>query len=103
VAGAAAPSDWRYADLREYQVQLYHNDQLAGEGIGANVLVDPRESLTWLVNDVNSLGEPLKAGQLVPTRTCLALVTVQAGDEILSDYGELGKLRMWVADLTREH
>ncbi|MGA1643791.1 MAG: 2-keto-4-pentenoate hydratase, partial [bacterium] len=97
VAGAAAPSDWRYADLREHQVQLYRNGQLAGEGIGVNVLGDPREALTWLVNDVNSRGETLKAGQLVTTGTCLVPVTVQAGDEILSDYGVFGKLRMRVA------
>ena len=97
VAGAAAPSDWRYADLREHQVQLYRNGQLAGEGIGSNVLGDPREALTWLVNDVNSRGETLKAGQLVTTGTCLVPVTVQAGDEILSDYGVFGKLRMRVA------
>ena len=97
VAGAAAPSDWRYADLREHQVQLYRNGQLAGEGIGANVLGDPREALTWLVNDVTSRGETLKAGQLVTTGTCLVPVTVQAGDEILSDYGMFGKLRIRVA------
>ena len=97
VAGAAASSDWRYADLREHRVQLYRNGELAGEGIGSNVLGDPREALTWLVNDVNSRGETLKAGQLVTTGTCLVPVTVQAGDEILSDYGVFGKLRMKIS------
>jgi 2-keto-4-pentenoate hydratase len=78
-------------------VQLYRNGQLAGEGIGSNVLGDPREALTWLVNDVTSRGETLKAGQLVTTGTCLVPVTVQAGDEILSDYGVFGKLRIQIS------
>jgi 2-keto-4-pentenoate hydratase len=97
LVGAAAPSDWRFADLRQHQVQLFRNGQMVRKGIGSNVLGDPREALTWLVNDVNSRGETLLAGQLVTTGTCLVPVTVQPGDEILSDYGLFGQLRMRMA------
>ena len=97
IVGPAVAPDWRDRDLREHQVQLYRNGQLAGEGVGSNVLGDPREALTWLVNDVTSRGETLQAGQLVTTGTCLVPVAVEAGDEVFVDFGEFGQLQLRIA------
>ncbi|MDA0289234.1 MAG: fumarylacetoacetate hydrolase family protein, partial [Proteobacteria bacterium] len=77
---------------------LYRNGHLASEGVGANVLGDPREALTWLVNDVTSRGETLRRGQFVTTGTCHVPLVVEPGDEILADYGVFGKLRMRIAE-----
>ena len=95
--GNSAPKDWRYSDLSKQEVQLYRNGHLASEGVGANVLGDPREALTWLVNDVTSRGETLRRGQFVTTGTCHVPLVVEPGDEILADYGAFGHLQMRIA------
>ena len=96
--GNSVPLEWKYSNLSKHEVQLYRNGHLASEGVGANVLGDPREALTWLVNDVTSRGETLRRGQFVTTGTCHVPLVVEPADEILADYGVFGKLRMRIAE-----
>ena len=70
----------------------------SAHGVSAHVLGDPREALTWLVNDITSRGETLRRGQFVTTGTCHVPLVVEPGDEILADYGVFGKLRMRIAE-----
>ena len=72
-------------DYRSYSEKV-------AEGSGANVLEDPREALSWLVNDVGSRGVSIGAGELVTTGTCVVPVPVSPGDEILADFGVLGQV-----------
>ncbi|MEZ5652521.1 MAG: hydratase [Burkholderiaceae bacterium] len=96
VFGAPAADDWRRIDLRAHRVDgtVVRNDRVAleREGIGANVHGDPRAALTWLVNELSSIGVALSAGQIVSTGTCLAPMAIMPGDEVRGDYGVLGRI-----------
>lgn len=90
VLGPAAPDTWRAIDLASHPVVLRVNGVDASTGAGANVLGDPRIALAWLANDRAERGEPLLAGEVVTTGTCVTPAPVRPGDELLADFGHLG-------------
>ncbi len=71
---------------------MLRNGAVAENGIGSNVLGDPRIALTWLANELSAHGETLKAGQVVTTGTCVKPVPLAQGDRFEGDLGELGKV-----------
>ena len=90
VLGAPAPEGWREIDLADHPVALRIDGAIASTGTGANVLGDPRIALAWLANDRARRGEPLLAGEVVTTGTCVVPAPVGPGGEILADFGPLG-------------
>jgi 2-keto-4-pentenoate hydratase len=96
VLGAAAPGNWRDVDLVGHRVTgtVTHAARtdvpLTREGVGANVLGDPRIALAWLVNELSGLGIALKAGQVVTTGTCLTPLPIAPGDHVTADFGQFG-------------
>ena len=98
VLGLAAPDVWRDLDLSTYPVhaRVEHGNQLkyTREGTGGNVLGDPRIALTWLANQLSSLGITLQKGHVVTTGTCMVPLELQPGDSASADYGPLGRVEM---------
>lgn len=90
VLGPAAPDAWRDVDLASHPVVFRVNGAEASTGSGANVLGDPRIALAWIANDRAERGEPLVAGEVVTTGTCVIPATVGPGDELEADFGPLG-------------
>lgn len=88
--GAAARNVWRSHDLSAHVVEARLNRRWAADGVGANVLGDPRTALTWMVNELRVFGDGIRAGDLVTTGTCLAPVAIAPGDQVSADFGELG-------------
>jgi len=72
--------------------------RLEREGIGANVLGDPREALTWLVNELSQIGVMLREGQVVTTGTCLVPLPIVSGDRVACDFGVLGSVSVSFGD-----
>jgi 2-keto-4-pentenoate hydratase len=97
VLGDVVPA-WRALDLAAQPVSLSVNGAVAGQGVGANVLGDPRLALTWLANDRIARDEPLRAEQIVTTGTCLQPVAIGAGDEVVADFGALGRVELRFAE-----
>lgn len=89
VQGPIAPDTWRDFDLASYTVTGWVNDT-PHQGIGRNVLGSPTVALTWLANELSRLGNPLRAGQLVTTGTCVVPMPIAPGDRIRGDFGVLG-------------
>jgi 2-keto-4-pentenoate hydratase len=79
-------------DLAGHKGHMFRNDAVAEEGIGSNVLGDPRIALTWLANELSRHGETLKAGQVVTTGTCVKPVAIAQGDRLEGDLGVLGRV-----------
>ena len=102
VLGQAAPDSWRTLDLSTYAVQARVERgtrlEYTREGTGANVLGDPRIALTWLVNQLSSLGITLQKGQVVTTGTCMVPLELEPGDTAIADYGPLGRVSMTFSD-----
>lgn len=94
VLGPATIADWRAIDLAAHHAigSVYHGGgrRVQRQGVGANVLGDPRDALAWLVNELSSLGITLRAGATVTTGTCVAPMPIEAGDTIEADFGVLG-------------
>ncbi|HMB48151.1 MAG TPA: hydratase [Afifellaceae bacterium] len=90
VLGAATGADWRALDLSAHPVHAGIAGRYERDGIGANVLDDPRIALAWLVNEVNALGITAKAGEVVTTGTCMAPLEILSGDRVQADFGVLG-------------
>ncbi len=98
VLGPEAPALWRGLDLAAHRVIGHVAGRLTREGVGANVLGDPRNALTWLANELSAHGETLRAGQVVTTGTCLVPLEVAPGDEVAADFGPLGRTRLRFSD-----
>lgn len=102
VLGPAAHEVWRTRDLSQHKVHARVERQAklqgTGEGIGAQVLGDPRIALTWLANQLSGLGITLAQGQVVTTGTCMTPLDIEPGDAVMADYGDLGRVTMRFAD-----
>ena len=85
-------SDFKNIDFKNFKVNCYKNNELAESGIGSNVLGDPLIALTWIINELSSLNITCKKQQIIMTGTCIKPLTVQAGDNIVMDFCELGRV-----------
>ena len=85
---------WRSLDLAAHRVIGRVGTRLEREGIGANVLGDPRIALVWLANELSQHGVTLAKDQIVTTGTCLVPLEIAAGDNVSVDYGPLGRIAM---------
>ncbi len=96
--GHAAPPNWRELDLSAHRVQATVSNRegvrFARDGTGRAALGDPRTALTWLANELSSLGLTLEAGQFVSTGTCMVPLEVEPGDAVHADFGALGALAL---------
>lgn len=90
--GEATAADWRSLNLADHKLDAYLNGEHAASGIGSNALGDPRIALTWLVNELNTFADGLKAGEVVTTGTCITPVPIVPGDHLRVDFGALGQI-----------
>ena len=88
------PESWREIDLAAHSAALTINGTVVAEGIGANVLGDPRIALAWLANDRILHGAPLLAGEIITTGTCIVPAAIAPGDDVLADFGALGRVSL---------
>ena len=94
VLGPEAPPTWRDLDLAAHVVIGRVGERPACEGRGANVLGDPRIALAWLANELSRHGMVLAAGQFVTTGTCMQPLEIGPGDDVLADFGSLGRVSL---------
>jgi 2-keto-4-pentenoate hydratase len=92
VIGPATPDIWRSLDLVAFKPTGRVSANPPVIGLGSNVFGSPRVAMTWLINELSSLGITAKQGQVVTTGTCLVPMPIQAGDEVIGDFGELGQV-----------
>lgn len=92
VIGPATVADWRRNDLASHVIEVAINGKPACEGKGENVLGSPRIALTWIANELSLSGDMLRAGQTVTTGTCIVPAKIAAGDAVVADFGEYGRV-----------
>ena len=90
--GPAAPAGWQELDLAAHRVSAARNGLVVSEGVGSNVLGDPRLALTWIANELRSVGCGLLGGDVVITGTCVTPVPIAPGDRVRMDFGVLGAM-----------
>ena len=97
VLGPEAPALWRSLDLAAHRVTGRVGTRLEREGIGANVLGDPRTALVWLANELSQHGMTLARNHIVTTGTCVVPLEIAPGDGVSVDFGSLGQVAMQFA------
>lgn len=94
VLGPAAPDSWRTLDLAAHPVRCSVAGKGERDGVGANVLGDPRLALVWLAHELRNLGIPLSSGEIVTTGTCIVPIPIEPFDRVTADFGGLGRLEI---------
>ncbi len=92
ILGQPAVADWRHLDLAQHPVVGAVEGRFRRDGIGANVLGDPRRALAWLVNELSALGLGLDAGAIVTTGTTMQPLDITPGSHVTADFGALGRV-----------
>lgn len=101
--GPAAPAAWRTVDLAAHRVRatVYGADghvRYTRDGEGRALLGAPLLALTWLVNELSSLGIGLRAGEWASCGTCMTPLQILSGDRVVADYGSLGQIEMSLSE-----
>jgi len=97
IVGPAVEADWRGVDLAAHPVRAQVTGKVTRDGSGAAVLGDPRDALTWLVNEVTAMGVDILKGELVTTGTCMIPLDIAPGDNVIADYGAFGTIGVRVS------
>lgn len=85
-------SDLDAIDFDDWPVNLVVNGEVVHEGNSAAVLGNPLHSLAWLANELCQNGLGLKAGDIVTAGSCTPPTPVNEGDEVVADFGSLGRV-----------
>ncbi len=101
--GPAAPAAWRTVDLAAHRVHatVHGADgrvRSTREGEGRALLGDPLTALTWLANELSSLGIGLNAGDWASCGTCMVPLQILPGDRVVADYGTFGRIEIGLSD-----
>lgn len=89
-----AVADWRDIDLVQARATLSVNDEVVREGTGGAVLGHPLDALARYVVERIEGGRPIAAGEIVSTGTWTAPHRGQAGEQIVADFGPLGRVEV---------
>jgi 2-keto-4-pentenoate hydratase len=73
----------REVDLGALAMTIYHNGELAAEGLGSAALGHPATSTAWLANKLLEFGVSLEPGDIVISGGITKMLPVKAGDEFL--------------------
>ena len=84
-----APTSTDWAQLK---VDVYHNDELKYQGVGAAILEHPINSVIELLNMLSKEGRGIVPGEIVLAGAMTDAVAVKSGDVVTADYGPLGAL-----------
>ncbi len=95
--GEHFPERWRNLDLATLKPKGRITGRSETIGSGSNVLGSPRIAMTWLINELSSLGITAKSGQFVTTGTCIIPMAITAGSHIEGDFGDLGGISLYLA------
>jgi 2-keto-4-pentenoate hydratase len=84
---AIRPEGFAFADCK---MELLANDQLVSSGSGRACLGNPLNAAAWLARQMQDLGTPLKAGEIVLTGALGPLAPMERGDKIEARIEGLG-------------
>ena len=69
------------------------NDKVVDRGNSKNVLDNPINSLTWLINTLAIQGKSLPGDSYISTGTCTPAIPLNINDNVRADFGKLGQVK----------
>ena len=86
-------SDWQHIKRTAISLKVDLNGHFETDGLGANALGDPIQSVRWLANTCIKYGSYIKAGDLISSGNIAnKALFIQPGDYVSIDFSSLGKL-----------
>ncbi|MDC0054639.1 hypothetical protein OAJ09_01810 [Candidatus Pelagibacter sp.] len=101
IADNAVHAHWIYGDeinnlnlinFNNHSVDLLINEKLVDKGNSNNVMGNPINSLTWLVNNLALFGKSLPKNSYISTGTCTPAIPIKKGDKVMANFGKLGNV-----------
>ena len=101
IADNAVHAHWIYGNelknlndfnFNNHSVDLFINGKLIDKGNSSNVMGNPINSLTWLINNLALIGKSLPKNSYISTGTCTPAIPIKKGDKIMADFGKLGNV-----------
>ncbi len=89
-------------DLRTLGVVVSRHGEVIDTGAGAACLGNPARCVAWLANKLGSLGDGLKAGDIVLPGAVHKMVGVQSGDVFRADFAHLGPVTVRFTERSEE-
>ena len=77
-------------DLREVQMQMTIDGEVAAAGTGAACMGNPLNAAVWLADLMCERGTPLRAGECLMTGSLGPMKPIAPGAEVFADLGPLG-------------
>ena len=101
IADNAVHAHWIYGNEKKnlnhfnfnnHSVDLFINGKLIDNGNSSNVMGNPINSLTWLINNLALIGKSLPKNFYISTGTCTPAIPIKKGDNVMADFGKLGNV-----------
>ena len=99
IADNAVHAHWIYGverkdlnsfNFNNHSVDLFINEKFIEKGNASAVMGNPINSLTWLINNLATVGKVLPKNHYISTGTCTKAIPISKGDKITADFGKLG-------------
>lgn len=87
-------------DMQLVGMALRRRGRVVSTGAGLACMGNPAEAVAWLANKLSSLGQPLRAGQIILSGALGPAVPVEPGDWFEVSLGDLGQASFRVGEGT---
>ena len=84
--------DWSTIDLAQETLQITLNGNSMGAGARSEVLGNPINSATWLVNNLSQRGYVLSVGSIIMTGCVTTTIWLNEGDSLTVESKHLGEV-----------